>query len=259
MAGANVSRRRRAGRGRGRDGKQLALRWVRRGGPRPNAGRKRVGERACVPHRARPVQRAAEPVHVTLRARISALRSQFVFPTVRRALVGAARRAPDRFRIVHFSVQRNHVHLIVEAKDKRALSSGVRSVAIRVARYVNELLSRRGPLWADRWHGRALASPREVRAAIVYVLANFRKHAQRALRPGVDACSSARWFDGFRGWRAESGVPPPFAEPLRGNASRRSAAGVEHGEAADFAARTWLARLGWRRHGLVGLAERPVG
>jgi len=78
---------------------------------------------------------------VTLRARLAALRNQHVFPTVRLALAGAARRDPARFRLLHFSVQRDHLHLIVEAADERALSSGVRSVAIRVARYVNELRS----------------------------------------------------------------------------------------------------------------------
>ncbi|HTQ02386.1 MAG TPA: transposase [Polyangiaceae bacterium] len=204
-----------------------------------------------MPHRARPHQRAAEPVHVTLRARIAPLRSQFVFPTVRVALIGAALRAPERFRIVHFSVQRDHVHLIVEAKDKRALSSGVRSVAIRIALYVNELLSRSGPLWADRWHGRALASPREVRNAIVYVLANFRKHARRSQRPGVDPYSSAPWFDGFREWSFAAGVPPPFAERARFRTP------FEACSPSDFAPRTWLLRVGWRRGGLVGADEAP--
>jgi REP element-mobilizing transposase RayT len=185
-----------------------------------------------------------------LRARVAPLRSQFVFPTVRLALVRAARRDPKRFRIVHFSVQRDHVHLIVEAADKRSLSSGVRSVAIRIALYVNELLSRRGPLWADRWHGRALANPSEVRNALVYVLANFRKHARRPALAGVDPYSSARWFDGFR--EARTGLPPPLAEPV----SWRN--GREAPVSKDFSPRTWLLRVGWRRHGLISTAEVPV-
>ncbi|HTQ06654.1 MAG TPA: hypothetical protein VMI54_22515 [Polyangiaceae bacterium] len=155
-------------------------------------------------------------------------------------------------------MQRDHVHLIVEAEDKRSLSSGVRSVMIRIALYVNQLLARRGPLWADRWHGRALASPSEVRNAIVYVLANFRKHARRAARRGIDPFSSARWFAGFREWHVESGVPPPFAERARWGLALRSAADLEAGEAADFAPRTWLARVGWRRRGLIGIEERPA-
>jgi REP element-mobilizing transposase RayT len=197
-------------------------------------------------------------VHVTLRARLAPLRSQFLFPVVRLALVRASRRAPNRFRIVHFSVQRDHVHLIVEAHDKRALSSGMRSVAIRIARYVNDVLSRQGPLWAERWHGRALPTPREVRNALVYVLANFRKHTRGALRRGIDPYSSGVWFDGWRAWRPTSGAPPPLAEPRRW----RVESGTPHGDATlaarDFTARTWLASTGWRKRGLIGLGERPA-
>jgi REP element-mobilizing transposase RayT len=196
------------------------------------------------------VQRAAEPVHVTLRARLAPLRSQHVFPTVRLALARAGRRDPERFRVLHYSVQRDHVHLVVEARDKRSLSSGVRSIAIRVARYVNDLLSRRGPLWATRWHGRALRTPREVRAALVYVLANFRKHAGRRLSAGIDGFSSGAWFDGWRGYASHAGRAPPFAcvAPL-----------MRVDEPDVAAARTWLGRVGWRRHGLIGITEGPVG
>jgi REP element-mobilizing transposase RayT len=221
------------------------------GGARHNAGRK-PGPRPSAPHRARPAHRSYEPVHVTLRACIAPLRSQFVFPVIRLALCRASSRDPKRFRIVHFSVQRDHVHLIVEAEDERALSTGMRGVAIRVARYVNDLLSRRGPLWVGRWHGRALTSPREVRNGIVYVLGNFRKHARRALRAGLDPYSSAAWFDGWRAWSLGSGVPPPFAE------RPRFSAGGDGDARLHVAAKTWLLRVGWRRLGLVGMSERPA-
>jgi REP element-mobilizing transposase RayT len=185
------------------------------GGARANAGRK-PGPRSGVPHRARPQHRAWQPVHVTLRARMKQLRSQFVFPTVQLALLRATRRAAERFRIVHFSVQHHHIHLVVEASDRRALASGVSGLAIRIARYVNDLLMRRGRFWAERWHGRALKTPREVRHAIVYVLANARKHARAALPAGIDPYSSARWFDGWRDFpapefRHRSSNPAPFA------------------------------------------------
>lgn len=211
------------------------------------AGRKR-GRRGNVWHRARPLHAAGEPVHVTLRARIAPLRSQFVYPTVRLALRRAAHRDPERFRLLQYSVQRDHVHLIVEARDKRALSTGIQGLAIRVARYVNDLLRRRGAFWADRWHGRALRTPREVRNALAYVLCNFRKHDARNARGGIDPFSSGAWFDGWRGWRPRSGVAPPWTLP-----SLRPELEPE----AIVAPRTWLARVGWRRRGLVGLCEAP--
>jgi len=252
----------------GRRARQLALAfpagW---GGARAGAGRKR-GARSNVPHRARPVQRAAVPVHVTLRARVAPLRSQHVFPTLRLALARANRRDPARFRVLHFSVQHDHLHLIVEAADKRALSSGIRSVAILVARYVNALLSRRGALWADRFHARALETPREVRSAFVYVLANFRKHARRRRTRGIDPFSSGAWFDGWRDCKPDSGAAPPFAEAAawaraqHGRTLIRSGGADGHDEPQASpvrAPRTWLARVGWRRHGLVALDEAPAG
>ncbi len=239
---------------------QIALPFPNRwGGARPNAGRKRSA-RSNTPHRARPMHRAGEPVHVTMRARLAPLRSQFVFPTVRLAIVRAARREPERFRIVHYSVQRDHLHLIVEATDAHALSRGVRGLAIRTARYVNDLLGRRGALWADRWYGRALRSPREVRTALVYVLANFRKHGANVVRPGIDPYSSARWFDGWRAWHPGSGVPPPFAErdvAAAESVQRSNAGEILLGDALQ--SRTWLGTCGWKRAGLLTLAESPRG
>jgi REP element-mobilizing transposase RayT len=183
---------------------------------------------------------------VTLRARLAPLRSQHVFPTIRLALLRAARRDPAKFRLLHFSIQHDHVHLLVEASDKRALSSGVRSIAIRIARYVNDLLSRRGRLWDDRWHGRALSSPREVRNALVYVLANSRKHARRPVPAGLDPFSSGAWFDGWKAWRPVDRAPPFAQHPTWSN-----------DDCPIARARSWLARVGWRRHGLLSLDEGP--
>jgi len=202
------------------------------GGRRIGAGRKLTpGRRPSVPHRARPSHDAAHPVHVTLRAGVAVrcLRSPRAFPAVRRALAASSTGA---FRIVHFSVQDDHLHLIVEAEDARVLSRGVRGLAIRIARAVNRVLRRRGSLWSGRYHARALTTPREVRHALVYVLTNRGKH--RGDMNGFDPCSSGRWFDG---WREAAPTPPVGAPVAR--------------------ARTWLAVVGWRRHGLLAFDERP--
>jgi REP element-mobilizing transposase RayT len=226
--------------------RQLELSFPKRwGGARRGAGRKR-GPYGKVAHRARGVHRAAEPVHVTLRARLAVLRSQYVFPTVRLAFARVAR-GGGGFRVLHFSVQHNHVHLIVEADDTQALSRGMQGLAVRVARYVNDLLLRRGAFWADRWHGRALRTPREVRNALVYVLCNFQKHGARGRAVGIDPFSSGEWFDGWQEWRPGSGRAPPLAV----------ARGFASDESVVVAARTWLAGVGWRRRGLVRLDEAP--
>jgi putative transposase len=213
------------------------------GGKRAGAGRKPTLARAGVPHSARPAHTKRHPVHVTLRAvrRLPSLRKQRVFLEMRRAL---ARTKRDWFRVVHFSVQIDHVHLLVEADDKGGLSRGLSGAVVRLARAVNRVLERRGSIWADRYHARALATPREVRHALVYVLSNWQKHVPGA--NGLDVCSSAWLFDG---WKVPPGVGPP-----RG----WIAAGHEANEAPVAAPQTWLARTGWRRHGLISPNERPV-
>jgi putative transposase len=218
------------------------------GGRRKNAGRK-PGPHPKTPHRARPRHYFGHPVHVTLRAALGSLRSQILYPTVRIAISRATRRAPDRFRIVHYSVQSNHLHLIVEAAERRALTAGVHGLEARITRYVNELLGRRGSLWADRWHGRALRSPREVRHALVYVLANFRKHSSRVLPRGVDPCSSGAWFDGWHGIDSQRGPPPP--------AGRAWPLGKEDSEIPISEPATWLLRTGFLKAGRIHLDEGP--
>src|SRR5262249_50932846 len=136
------------------------------------------------------------------------------------------------FRVLQFSVQHDHVHLLVEADDAPRFVRGVQGLMIRVARALNRALGRRGRLWADRYHARPLRTPREVRHALVYVLQNWAKHL-RGVR-GLDPRSSARWFEG---WRIPPPRPPGFA-PIR-------------------APRTWLARVGWRQHGALRIDEVP--
>ncbi len=159
-----------------------------------------------------------------------------------RSAIRAGQRADCR--VVHFSVQGDHVHLLVEAEDRERLRSGMEGLATRLARAINTALRRRGKVWADRHHRRELTKPREVRNALAYVLLNHRKHGIRVAAP-VDPCSSSLFFDGWS----------PRALPLL--ASRRTE--EELAGRPVPAPRTWLLRVGWRKYGLVDLAEVPGG
>jgi len=202
------------------------------GGARKGAGRKSARARPGVRHVTRPVHDPLQPAHITLRARagLPSLRSPVIFPILRRALTASSRRG---LRLLHFSVQSDHVHLIIEVDTAPALTRGVQGMAIRCARAINRAAQRRGPVWDGRYHAHALETPRETRQAISYVLMNFKKH-QRGDRRLFDPCSSAAWFDGFRPARPTSCDPPPIRQ-----------------------ARTWLASTAWRRHGLIGWDEAP--
>jgi REP element-mobilizing transposase RayT len=181
-----------------------------------------------------------------VRKGVPSLRTQRLVHEVRRTLALACERG--EFRVAHYSIQRDHVHMIVEAHGREALARGMKSIAARLARAVNRVFSRSGPVLDGRFHHRVLRTPRQVRNALAYVLLNARRHfAKRSggKRPPVrlDAASSARWFDGWKqAWKARL-MPPDEAS---------SSAPCE-----VAAPHTWLLRFGWRRHGLVDPREVP--
>ena len=164
------------------------------------------------------------------------LRTQVCFHAVRRAF--KAGRGGESFRVVHFTVQTNHLHLLVEADDKRTLSRGLTALSIRIARALNREIRRKGRVFAERYHARDLRSPREVRVGVTYVLLNNRRHSGesglgRETRIVLDPCSSAATFDG---WRPDVRVigRPPFWEPV---------------DEMVLPARTWLLGTGWQKAG----------
>jgi REP element-mobilizing transposase RayT len=132
---------------------------------------------------------------------------------VLRAIVRAPR--VEGFQVVHHSVQKDHVHLVVEAVDREAFSSGMRSLEIRAALRLNALFGRRrGKVLRERYHRRDLVSARQVRTVLRYVLLNGAKH--RVLGPGVlDPCSSAFAFDGWHELDPAEWRPPATGDPPR--------------------------------------------
>jgi putative transposase len=239
---------------------QIQMEFPKRGGKRDGAGRKPAGQRARVSHEARPEHKSRHPLHVTVRVadRLPSLRGVAEQQVLRRVLEetlhantertvaeqartkrtcrkpsAAERAAPRGLRLIHFSAQSNHLHLIGEAEDKEALARGMKGFAVRLARALNRLWRRTGAVFADRYHSRALKTPREVRNVLAYVFSNARKHGVW-LRELLDPCSSAAAFDGWR------------ERPLAQDAARREPHWLAR-------ARTWLLTLGWKRHGLLSI------
>jgi putative transposase len=201
------------------------------GGRREGAGRKPAGPRAGVPHRRKGALAKTYPVHVTTRIKdgLASLRGK----QEQAVLEGAFRSGCERFgfRLVHYDVLGNHFHFVVEAADRRALFRGLVGLLTRIARRLNKAWGRRGQVFPDRFHERILRTPREVRNAVAYVLHNAARHGYAVPKKRPDPCSSGDWFDGWRDFAARFPTPRPVAF-----------------------AQTWLLRVGWRRHGLLGLS-----
>jgi REP element-mobilizing transposase RayT len=229
-----------------------------RGGKRPGAGRpkRKISEgRSSEPHKVRPTLKASQPVHVVMRATsdVGSLRSFEGFAAVREARLSTLR-LEDSFRIIHFSIQRNHIHLLVEAHDRKALWTGMRVFGISCAKQLNAAISarrgkrRRGTVFTDRYYARILKTPREVRNCLSYVLKNWRHHKADIDEPmrqpwKIDPFSSALVFDGWKerpeGKRFK--IPPDYEGSW------------------IWLPRTWMVTTGWRRHGLISIYEVPGG
>jgi REP element-mobilizing transposase RayT len=235
-----------------KDAKRQLLLFHDRARQRPHCRRHHGGRHG---HWRRPEHAARFPVHVTLRAQggLGSFRRPGTFSEIL-AVLGEARigmwrgrrRAPPgggasvRVHVLQFSVQTNHIHLLVESQDKEALARGVQGVAIRVARAVNRVAARRGKVWAHRYHAHELRTKREVRNAYAYVLENWRKHkvdgghlprrardldpcASGVLLGRLDRARHLFWLDGCRRARALPDVCRPVL----------------------WYARTWLAKTAW--------------
>ena len=220
--------------------------WKTRGGARPGAGRKAAPQNVGLqPHVARPAFVDRVPVHVTMRAvrGVPSFRAQRMAKVV---VAEIARASTKGFRVIEHSVQSNHVHIVAEADDGKAFSLGMQRLASRIAMGVNALVSRHGRMWRERYHRRDLSTPRQFRNALVYVLFNFRKHAseaQKSARAGeLDGLSSAVWLED---WNSDA-----FTEYVR---QQREPAGPR----PTAEAKSWIARVGWKRHGLIDPREAP--
>ena len=211
-----------------------------RGGPGRGQGRKKK-KFDYVPHTRRPFLDGNYPVHVSTRVvkGLPSLRGRKLWAEVRRALVRLCRRKNPPFRVVHFSVQGQHLHLLCEAKNRIALSRGLQGLKISVAKAVNKKLGRRGAVFSDRYHERIITNPTQCRHTLAYVLNNQRRHAYEEQssypRNRVDPCSSAVWFYGWtvdrpRTW---ANAPPTDTDEY----------------APVSAPTTWLLRGGWKRGG----------
>jgi putative transposase len=234
-------------------GQLVLFEQKKRGGKRRGAGRPPKGERAGERHERRPFHDARNPVHVVLRAvkAVGSLRRARVYQAIRAATRTVARR--EDFRIVHLSIQRTHVHLLVEAKSKVALASGMQGFQISAAKQLNAAISkgrpgprRRGAVFPDRYHAVVIDSPRQARHALSYVINNWRKHGEDrgevTRRWHIDWYASGAMFPGWKEHGTKGFVlrGPPELPPM-----------------VVGSPRTWLLREGWKKHGAISCREVP--
>ena len=192
-------------------------------------------------HQAREEFSSRHPLHVTLKVAdgLPSLRGikayRVILAAIRESCTRAGRLAEGVFRVVHYSVQGNHIHLIVEAGDLESLARGIGGLCTRIAKSLNKLWGRRGKVFPERYHARVLKTPNEVRNTIRYLYRNAEHHGRNVPPGWADPCSSVIWFDGFEDRRWSPKGERPVAE-----------------------ARTWLLMQGYRLAGPLYLGPQPA-
>lgn len=221
---------------------ELDLRRRTWGGQREGAGRKKKPGKNDPAHRKRPDLRPYHPVHVVMRVKkgVSRLRKGRAYRAIRKSLVKCL--GNQSFRVCHISIQANHLHFIVEASGRQALSAGMQRLNILTARSLNRELGRRGGLFEFRYHATQIKCPKQTRHSLAYVLNNWRRHdedesCERARLAKLDPYASGLSFDGWAAPKFE--VPEDFT-PLPVSPPQ-----------------TWLLRTGWKQHGLIDPFEVP--
>ncbi len=203
------------------------------GGKRRGAGRKNKTRQ--VGHMKRDTVNPKTPLHLTLKIRDAKwnLRCGEVAAAFKASGEGAKKFG---LFILHYSIQRDHLHLLVETRDNESLGRGMRSFGSRFGKAIRRLIGGRGSVFSGRYHLTVIRNPTQMRNALAYVLQNFAKHAR--LLKHIDAFSSAPYF---AQWRMLLGRD---AGPILESLGRS----VERGLPPHLcAARSWLARDGWMR------------
>lgn len=213
---------------------QLELDFRQHGGKRKGAGRKPKNGEPGMPHKQRAPKKRSESLHITVRLgkNLPSLRRAAELRIVLAALSASSNR--HGMRIIQYSVQGNHLHLLVEADDRECVARGMNALLSPLARALNKLWGRKGKVFPDRYHDEVISTPTQARNALRYVLQNGKMHGL-VPRTSIDLCSSAPTFDG---WKQRPSIP---AAPI---------ATVAH-------ATTWLLTTGWRRLGLLAIDELP--
>jgi REP element-mobilizing transposase RayT len=137
-----------------------------RGGRRPNSGRKRIHSKG-VAHRTRPKVTSRTALHVNFKVKTS-IRNKDCINILKRAIINARLHG---LRVLHFSLESNHVHLIIEANNTSVLTKGMRSLTVTFSKGINK-----GRIQLERYHLHVLRTLHETRNAIHYVLFNHQKH-----------------------------------------------------------------------------------
>jgi REP element-mobilizing transposase RayT len=202
------------------------------GGKRDGAGRKNVSK--TVTHMKRERVHSHYPMHLTVRLRKSMpnLRQRRLQRALHKGILMSEKLG---LRVIHYAMQTNHLHLIVEAKDNPGLARGMQSLIGRMGKIIRRYIGGKGSVFAGRYHLRVIKTASYMKNVLKYVLFNSARHLD--VIEHIDSFSSA---DSFTKWRQLLG------RKLTGFIAAQVATMTPRKAPDVFAPKTWLASVGWQ-------------
>jgi REP element-mobilizing transposase RayT len=147
--------------------------------------RKRAGRPAKndpgIRHRSRMKINKPTSFHLTIKVRENKadIQSKKLLKALHHA-IGRARL--KNLKVVHYTLEYNHVHLLVETNDHRILHAGMQALGISFSKAINKLKSYKGSVYKHRYHQRRIGSARELKNVLLYIFNNGRKHKRTTRR-----------------------------------------------------------------------------
>jgi hypothetical protein len=137
-----------------------------------NAGRPAIRDKG-IRHTRREEINAPRPLHLTIKL----IRADVQNKTILKGLRHAIQRARMQgLRIVHYSLEHDHVHLYAEASDNNTLGKGMKALGGSLVKKIHRHLGTKGSFYKTRYHLRILRSAMEVKHVLNYILKNGIKH-----------------------------------------------------------------------------------
>jgi REP element-mobilizing transposase RayT len=170
--------------------KESAMKKIRKGTQLKLTNPKRAGRTAIhskgIRHRKREEISRPRPLHLTIKLNRADIQNKTVLKILRNAIQRARLRG---LKIIHYSLEHDHVHLFAEGESNLILSKGMQGLGVSLSKRINNALKIKGQRYKTRYHLRVLKSATEVKNVINYILKNGIKH--KRCKTVINAFNSA--------------------------------------------------------------------
>ncbi len=135
-------------------------------------------------HTNRPHIKKPASLHLTIKVKKkkAEIKNKSVLKILKRAILNARKQG---LRVIHFSLEYDHVHLLIEADNNLILGKGMQAFGVTLSKAINRLKKLKGGVYKHRYHFRQISSTRELKIVMNYIFTNGLKHgtAKSILNP----------------------------------------------------------------------------